>query len=137
MDIVGNIVEDRVVRRILSRFVRSLSFIVSVLFHCAVSKSFNMVLIYGMQVLVAWGTQNHVVVCWPILISKLVVSRFQVGLAIWCVLIVLRLLIAVGCILIVLRLLVAVGYILVVLRLLIALWLSMVFPFIIVGCHIQ
>jgi len=122
---------------ILSRFVRSMTFIVAVFFHCAVSESFNMVLIYGVQVLVAWETQSHVVIRWPILVSQLIISRFQASVAVRCVLIVLGLLIAVGCILIVLRLLVAVGYILVVLRLLVALWLSMVFPFVIVGCHIQ
>ena len=111
------------VRRIFSKFTRSMSFVVSVLFHYMVSKSFVMVLVYGVQVLIAWKAQDHVVICWSILISRLVVGRFQAYLAIWHILIVLRLLIAVGCILIVL------GFP-------ITLWLRVIFPFVVIGCHI-
>ena len=45
-----------------------------------------------MQVLIAWELRNHVVVCWPVFVSKLIINMFQVSVAMqWCILVVLQL----------------------------------------------
>ena len=53
-----------------------------------------MVLIYRVQVLVAWEPQNHVVVRWPILVFTLIASGFWTGMEIRCILAVVGLLVS-------------------------------------------